>query len=48
MAELVYSLADHTLQGRKETMLSQEVQGMMGFPEWTIGRQVEGSWLVQQ
>lgn len=48
MAKLVYSLADHTLQGRKEAMLSQEVQGTMGFPEWTIGRQVEGCWLVQQ
>lgn len=33
MAELVYRLADYTLQGRKETMLSQEVQGTMGLPE---------------
>lgn len=48
MAELLYSLADHALQGRKEVMLSQEVHGTMGFPGWTIGRQVEGCWLVQQ
>lgn len=48
MAELVYSLADHTLKGRKEAMLSQEVQGTMRLPEWTVGRQGEGSWLAQQ
>lgn len=46
MAELVYSLADYALQGRKEAILSQEVQSTMGFPEGTIGRQVEGCWLV--
>lgn len=31
--ELVHSLADYTLQGREEVVLSQKVQGLMGFTE---------------
>lgn len=31
--ELVHSLADHTLQGRKELVLSQKVQSPMGLTE---------------